>query len=63
MKTLSLLSSLAVAAFAASTTSLHAQGVGSKLPAIELEGFSQTAAKSFEDLKERAVLIEFFAFW
>jgi len=40
-----------------------AQGVGSKVPAVELEDFTQTPAKSFEDFQGRAVLIEFFAFW
>jgi len=40
-----------------------AQGVGSKLPAVELEGFSQTPAKSFDDFLGRGVLIEFFAYW
>lgn len=63
MRTLSLLSSLAVAAIAMTTTPIRAQGVGSKVPAIELEDFSQTAAKSFDEFQGRAVLIEFFAFW
>lgn len=40
-----------------------AQGVGTPLPEIELEGFSQTGAKSFDDFFGRAVLIEFFAYW
>ena len=40
-----------------------AQGIGSKLPEIELEGFANTPAKSFDDFMGRAVLIEFFAFW
>jgi hypothetical protein len=40
-----------------------AQGVGSKVPAIELEGFSQTPAKSYDDYLGRAVLLEFFAYW
>lgn len=40
-----------------------AQGVGSKLPVVELEGYAKTPAKSFDDLTGRAVLIEFFAFW
>jgi hypothetical protein len=39
------------------------QGVGSKLPVIELEGLAQTSAKSFDDYLGRAVLIEFFAYW
>lgn len=40
-----------------------AQGVGSKMPVVELEGYSKTPAKSYEDFTGRAVLIEFFAFW
>jgi hypothetical protein len=40
-----------------------AQGVGSKLPVVELEEFTQTPAESFDDYMGRAVLIEFFAFW
>jgi len=39
------------------------QGVGSRIPDIALEGYSQTEAKSFEDFYGRAVLIEFFAYW
>lgn len=39
------------------------QGVGSKLPALELEGYAQTPAKSFDDFTGRAVLFEFFAYW
>jgi hypothetical protein len=40
-----------------------AQGVGSSIPEIQLEGYSQTGAKSFDDFFGRAVLIEFFAYW
>ncbi len=40
-----------------------AQGVGSSIPEIQLEGYSQTGAKSFDDFYGRAVLIEFFAYW
>lgn len=40
-----------------------AQGVGSKMPAVELEGYSNTAAKTYDDFLGRAVLIEFFAYW
>lgn len=43
--------------------SAGAQGVGSKVPAVELVEFTQTAARSFDDYLGRAVLIEFFAFW
>ena len=50
----------AVSAFAAPAP---AQGVGSKLPALELEGLSQTPAKTFDDYLGRAVLLEFFAYW
>jgi len=41
----------------------RAQGIGSRMPAVELESFANTAAKSFDELMGRAVLIEFFAFW
>ena len=41
----------------------EAQGVGSKMPVVELEGYSNTAAKNFDDFLGRAVLIEFFAYW
>jgi hypothetical protein len=44
-------------------TAVPAQGVGSKVPALELEDFAQTPAKSYEDFLGRAVLIEFFAYW
>lgn len=40
-----------------------AQGVGTKIPKIELEGFSQTQAQSFDDYLGRSVLFEFFAYW
>ncbi len=39
-----------------------AQGVGSRVPEIELDDFSQTPAESFDDYQGRAVLIEFFAY-
>lgn len=39
------------------------QGVGDPLPAVRLEGFSQTTAKSFDDFSGRAVMFEFFAYW
>ena len=38
-------------------------GVGDALPAPEFSDFLQTEAKSFEDYKGRAVLIEFFEYW
>ncbi len=40
-----------------------AGGVGSSLPPVELEGFTQTKASSFDDFLGRAVLLEFFAYW
>jgi hypothetical protein len=40
-----------------------AQDVGSTIPEIELEGYSQTGAESFDDFYGRAVLFEFFAYW
>ncbi|MEW6072840.1 MAG: hypothetical protein AB1726_09650 [Planctomycetota bacterium] len=40
-----------------------AQDVGSTIPEIQLEGYHQTKATSFEDFFGRAVLIEFFAYW
>ena len=44
-------------------TTAPAAGVGSPLPEVELEGFSQTKAETFDDFVGRAVLIEFFAYW
>ena len=37
--------------------------VGRPLPPAAIEGFSQTQARSLDDLVGRAVLIEFFAYW
>ncbi len=54
---------LAALACALLSLSSSAQGIGSKLPEVELEDFSQTKAKSLEDFTGRAVLIEFFAYW
>ncbi len=54
---------LAPLALLAGLSSLDAQGVGSRLPEIELEGYSKTKAKDFGDFQGRAVLIEFFAYW
>ncbi len=42
---------------------VRAQAVGSQLPALELEGLSQTEAASVADFHGRALLIEFFAYW
>lgn len=64
MKRLSLLVPLlALGALGAAPSSAGAQGVGSKLTGVELEGLAQTPAKSFADYQGRAVLIEFFAYW
>ena len=40
-----------------------AQDVGSYLPALTLEDFAQTGAKSMDDFVGRTLLIEFFAYW
>ena len=40
-----------------------AQDVGSRVGAFELEDWSQTSARSYDDLFGRAVLLEFFAYW
>ena len=55
-----ILGSLAFAALALFAPSSQA---GGQLPTVELEGFAQTKAKSFDDYAGRAVLIEFFAYW
>jgi hypothetical protein len=47
----------------ASGTFVFGEDLGDKLPEVELVGFSQTGAQSFEEYKGRAVLIEFFAYW
>ena len=44
-------------------TLVHAQGVGTSLPPIELQGLAQSGAASFSDFYGQAVLIEFFAYW
>ncbi len=54
---------LATLAFAALAFFAPASHAGGQLPAVELEGFAQTKAKSFDDYAGRAVLIEFFAYW
>jgi|GEM_PF-1192885 hypothetical protein len=43
--------------------SVAQKGVGAPLPATQLEGFSQTKAKSLDDYAGRALLIEIFAYW
>ena len=50
-------------AFAAVALFAPAGSAGGQLPPVELEGFAQTKAKSFDDYAGRAVLLEFFAFW
>ena len=55
--------SLALGAVAIWSQPASAQGVGTKLPSVQLEGYTQTPAKSFEEFAGRAVLIEFFAYW
>lgn len=54
---------LGLAALTGLSAPADAQGVGTPIPEIELEGYSQTGAKSFDDFFGRAVLIEFFAYW
>jgi hypothetical protein len=55
----SLLATGLALAFAASATA----GVGDALPEAQLDGFTATPAKSFDDYLGRTVLIEFFAYW
>jgi hypothetical protein len=55
-----LLLTLALGAFALPSS---AGVVGKALPAIELEGYAQTKARSLDDFVGRAVLVEFFAYW
>lgn len=58
------LGGVAVAAIASVALSgASAQSVGKTLGEVELDGFTQTGAKSFDDLVGRTVLIEFFAYW
>ncbi|MDZ4773062.1 MAG: hypothetical protein SGI72_07995 [Planctomycetota bacterium] len=40
-----------------------AGAVGKTLSKVELEGFTQTKATSYDDMLGRTVLIEFFAYW
>jgi hypothetical protein len=54
---------LAAFAFAALWLLAPSGHAGGQLPPVDLEGFAQTKAKSFDDFAGRAVLIEFFAFW
>ena len=55
---------LPLVALAALYSPANAQGVGSNMPAVvELEGYAQTKAASYEEFLGRAVLIEFFAYW
>lgn len=59
------LTTLGLAALACAVVSAPsaAQGIGSKMPLVELEGYANTPAKTFDEFMGRAVLIEFFAFW
>lgn len=59
------LKSFAIAALALAALALAAPAApsGGQLPPVELEGFAQTKAKSFDDFAGRAVLLEFFAYW
>ena len=55
---------LAAFAFLAASPSASSQEVGTQLPfEFELEDFTQIPARSFDDLKGRAILVEFFAYW
>lgn len=54
---------LATLAFAALALLAPSSQAGGQLPPVELEGFAQTKAQSFDDYAGRAVLIEFFAYW
>ena len=52
------------AALGALTAIGSAQAVGTSITdEIELEGFTQTGAKSYDDMVGRLVLVEFFAYW
>jgi len=61
--TLIALAAPALAVAAAVAPTLPANGVGDPLPAVTLEGFTQTKATSLDDFAGRALLIEFFAYW
>ena len=52
-----------LAAVAAPAAGQTGPGVGKTLGKVDLEGFTQTGAKSYGDLVGRTVLIEFFAYW
>jgi hypothetical protein len=54
------LAGLATLSLAASAS---ADKVGQELPEFQLEGLSQTPAKSYDEFTGRLVLIEFFAYW
>ena len=45
------------------TSLAAAQGVGSLLPPVKLQDFSQTEATAFADFFGRATLLEFFTYW
>ena len=55
---------LATAALTVGLVASAPAQVGEQLPAdVDLDDFAQTGAKSLEDLRGRAILIEFFAYW
>jgi len=54
---------LGIAALAMFATPATGQSVGKTLGKVELDGFTQTGARSYDDLVGRTVLIEFFAYW
>jgi hypothetical protein len=56
-----LLAPIALVAWAAPVP--DGSNIGRSLPDVELEGLSQTKAKSLDDYLGRAVLVEFFAYW
>jgi hypothetical protein len=54
---------LAALAVLALATNGFAGAIGRTLTKVELEGFAQTKAASYDDMLGRTVLIEFFAYW
>ena len=54
---------LAALVLLASAAPVFAGAVGKTMPKVELEGFAQTKATTYDDTLGRTVLIEFFAFW
>ncbi len=58
-----LLPAIALAALCMALRADDPKHVGNTFPALELEGLSQTKAKSFDDYLGRTVLVVFFAYW